>query len=67
MGTGMKVRLVQLNKKQIDVLEEVRKRGYPKLGFAAFNRYFNGREITPQGEAVMKLADKIISEWEKKK
>ena len=64
MGIGIKIRLLQLGKRQIDVLDEVRKRGYPKLGTAAFNRYINGHDVTPQAEAVMKIADQIITEWE---
>lgn len=62
---NIKIKLLELGKKQVDLLDEVRKRGYPKLDPSVLSRYINGREIAPQAKAVLALCEDILSEWEK--
>ncbi|MBO5408905.1 MAG: hypothetical protein J6A61_05885 [Clostridia bacterium] len=62
----IKVRLLILGKKQVDLLGEIQKRGFPKLSFSQFSRYVNKREISPQGNKVLDLSDAILEEWESK-
>ena len=64
MGKGIKIRLLQLEKKQVDLLEELRKRGYPKLYASQLSRYISGADVSPQAEAVMETTKEILSEWE---
>lgn len=63
---NIKVRLLLLKKRQIDLLEELRKRGYPNLYDSQLSAYISGTNKGPQAQAVMKLADEICSEWEQK-
>lgn len=44
-----KVELAKLGKKQIDLLAEVRKRGYPNLYETQLSVYLSGRDRSPQG------------------
>ena len=66
MGNTTQVRLVMLGKKQVDVLSEVRKRGYANLEASQLNAYINERNTTPQAKAVMKIVDDVLDEWESK-
>lgn len=66
MGNTTKVRLAMLGKKQVDVLSEVRKRGYSNLEVSQLNAYINERNTTPQAKAVMKIVDDVLDEWESK-
>ena len=66
MGNTTKVRLAILGKKQVDVLSEVRKRGYANLEASQLNAYINERNTTPQAKAVMKIVDDVLDEWESK-
>lgn len=60
---NIKIKLLELNKKQVDLLNEVRKRGYPKLDPSVLSKYINGRAITPQAKAVLALCKNILAEW----
>lgn len=62
---SIKVRLLKLNKRQVDLLDEIRKRGYPKLDQSVLSRYVNGRVISPQSQSVLAICEKILNEWEK--
>lgn len=62
-----KVRLAELNKKNVDVLRELQKRGYKKLGAQALSSYFNGTVSGPQADAVCKMSDEIIRKWEQER
>lgn len=61
---NIKVRLIQLGKKQVDLLAELQKRGFPKLSPSLLSNYINGRDRTPQRNSVLDMADRILSEWE---
>ncbi len=64
---SIKVRLLELNKRQVDLLDEVRRRGYPNLDQSVLSRYVNGRVISPQARTVLALCEEILDEWEKLK
>lgn len=65
MNKDIKVRLTQLEKKQIELLNEVRKRGYPRLAPCALSSYINGHVVGPQADAVLTITREILDEWEK--
>lgn len=67
LNKDIKVRLAQLDKKQTDLLDEVRKEGYPRLTQTAFCAYINGRIGGPQAEVVLEIARGILDIWERKK
>ncbi len=60
---SIKSRLLELNKKQVDLLDEVRKRGYPRLDSSVLSKYINGRAVTPQAKKVLALCENILAEW----
>lgn len=61
---NIKIRLLELGKKQVDLVTEIRKRGYPKLDPTMLSRYIDGRDITPQAKAVLGICEDILDEWE---
>ncbi len=64
MGSNLiKSELALLGKKQVDLLYEVQKRGYKRLGQSQLSAYLRGTLNGPQAEAVKKLACIIIDEW----
>ena len=65
MRYNIKARLAFLNKRSIDLIKELRKRGidiYPSDFSAAINSKLN----TPKADQVCDTADQILSEWEGK-
>lgn len=64
---NIKIKLLELNKKQVDLLNEVRKQGYPKLDQSVLSKYINGRAVTPQSKAVLALCEEILKEWNTEK
>lgn len=63
---NIKIRLLELNKKQVDLLEEIRKRGYSHLDPSVLSKYINGRAVTPQAKSVLALCEDILTEWSTK-
>ena len=63
---NIKIKLLELNKKQVDLLDEIHKRGYPTLPPSLLSRYINRREITPQSKAVLAICEDVLNEWESK-
>lgn len=63
---NIKMKLLELNKKQVDLLNEIRKHGYPKLDPSILSKYINGRAVTPQSKAVLALCEEILTEWSTK-
>lgn len=59
----MDVRLARLGRKQVDVISELRNRGF-RVTPAEFSFFKNGRVTTPKSETVLKAADEIVSQWE---
>ena len=60
MEKDIKIRLLKVGKKQVDLLEELRKRGYPKLYDTQLSKYLSGRDKSPQALAVIKIADEVV-------
>ena len=65
MGNPIKIRLAQLGKKQVDLLEELQKRGFKTLADSTLCKIVNGRMESPQSDAVKKVITTILDEWEK--
>lgn len=63
----IKVELIKLGKKQVDLLEEIRKRGYPRLLPCQISGYINGLVLGPQADSVLELCREIIHEWKEEK
>lgn len=63
MGNGIKITLLELGKKQVDLLDELRKRGYKRLHPSQLSEYINGRQNSPQAYVVKDLIYKILDEW----
>lgn len=61
------VPLAQLGMRQIDLLYEIQKRGYPRLNQQQLSAYARGATVGPQADAVLKLGDTIIEEWKHQK
>lgn len=66
MANVVRPRLAELGKTQVELLKEIRKRGFKNLNAQQLSKYANGHEITPQSEAVMEIAFEILDEWENK-
>lgn len=60
----IQTRLSLLDKKQVDLLPELRRNGYPKIDQSTLNRYIKGRVITPQAQSVLELCREILAKWE---
>lgn len=60
----IKIRLMRLGKRQVHLLDELRKRGFPKLCPSHLSNYLNGRELGPQRDTVLELSERILTEWE---
>lgn len=62
---NFKIRLIQLGKKQADLLDPLRAEGFtitpPEL-----SEIINGRRQTPKAEKVLDRVDLILSRWEEK-
>lgn len=61
----IKIRLLELGKKQTDLLAEVHKRGYPRLTAGQLSGYINNTIPGPQRDAVIELCHDILDEWKK--
>ncbi len=59
---SIKIKLLELGKKQVDLIEELRNRGFtiqpPEL-----STYINQIMITPKSERVLRACDEIIEDW----
>lgn len=64
MGNMTRARLCALGKKNVDLLDEIRKRGFPNLYETQLSRYIGHRDNGPQAMAVRELIQDILKEWE---
>lgn len=62
-----KIRLLQLGKTQIDLLEVLRKKGYSTLCPQTVSAMINHRLDTPLAYQVREEIGKILTEWEKER
>jgi len=61
----IKIRLLTLGRKQVELLDEIRKRGYPGLATTQLYTYINHPGEAPQCVAVLKIVEDVLTEWEK--
>lgn len=61
-----KIRLMRLNKKQIELVGEIRERAKIKLDPTEFSTYINHPTGSPKCDLVLKAANEILGEWEEK-
>ena len=62
-----RIRVMKLGKRNIDVIEELRRRGY-KVALAEFSRFSTGVDTTTaKARKVLKATDDILTEWERDK
>lgn len=62
-GRAIKIKLLELGRTQLDLLEELKKYGYhlkPQL----LSSYITGYKRTPQCAVVLDLVGNILKEWE---
>lgn len=65
MGNPTRARLMNLGRTQVDLLREIRKRGYPKCTEPYLSKVNNGlNTYQPQAVGIIKLREEILSEWE---
>ncbi len=66
MRYSIKARLAELGKKNVDVIEEINRRGVNCCA-PQFSDAINGRKKTETADLMCEMANDIISEWEKAK
>lgn len=66
MPFEIKVRLVKLGKKQVDLIPELAKRGI-KVDPTELSYAIRGITQTPKSAKILSAANEIVSEWEKEK
>ena len=68
MKYNIPVRLAQLQKKQIDLLHEIKKEGIPapydNLYPTELSKFIRGDENPPKSDAILDMCDKILTKWE---
>lgn len=65
MAKDIKFKLLQLGKKQVDLLRALRDMGQ-KVSPQELSCFISGVVQTPKSEAVLKIARDILKEWEVK-
>lgn len=61
---SIKIKLLELGKKQIDLLFELRERGCRKLQPSELSLILSGKLTTPKAEHVLAMCNDIIDYWE---
>lgn len=68
MNYNIPVRLAQLQKKQIDLLHEIRKEGIPapydSIYPTELSKFIRGDENPPKSDVILEMCDKILTRWE---
>lgn len=59
-----KIRLLQLAKKQVDLLNELHKMGYKEVTAPRLSTAINRKDNEPKAELIRKLCDEILARWE---
>lgn len=60
-----KIRLLQLGKKQVDLLDELHKQGFTRVDPAGLSNAINHRTNTPLAYRIREETEKILEMWEK--
>lgn len=61
---AIKIKLIELGKKQKDLLFAIRAKGYPNLQQPQLNSFINGALTTPLADEVLTVAETVLTEWE---
>lgn len=61
----IKMRLLKLGKKQVDILQELHKMGYKEVAPTTLSSAVNNLNHEPKQELIRKLCDEILTKWEK--
>ena len=64
MGNSFRVRIMQCGKKNVDVIDEIR-RNKVKVDPPFFSKAILGRSDTPAAKRIRELTEEIVSGWEK--
>ena len=64
MGKEIKHRLLELGKKQVDLLCELRHRGHDRVSPQELSCFISGVVRTPKSAAVLKTVLEILNDWE---
>lgn len=62
---NIKMRLLLLRKKQVDLVAELHKRGYKEVFAPTLCNCINGKLNTPKAFEIRRVCDEILTEWEK--
>lgn len=65
MANEIKIRLLSLGKRQVDLLSELRKCGFPCANQSSLSRCVNGVDQTPSALAMKETIYRILDEWNK--
>ena len=60
----IKIKLLELGKWQIDLLDELRRRGWKRLQQTELSAIVNGKLTTPKAQSVLSMCDEILADWE---
>lgn len=60
----IKIRLLKLGKRQLDLLQELRKRGQ-QIQSSELSAFINGYIRTPKAGKILELCNEILTIWEK--
>lgn len=63
MPNLIKMKLLEVNKKQVDLVFELRKRGYTNISQSYLSNIINDREQTASAQTVKDLIYQILDEW----
>jgi hypothetical protein len=61
---NIKVRLLQVGKKQVDLVSELRKRGFTGVQAPQVSAVINGHDTSPRGNEVREAIGEILTKWE---
>lgn len=63
----IKIKLLELGKRQTDLLDELRRRGWKRLQQTELSTIVNGKLTTPKARSVLAMCDEILADWENNK
>ena len=64
---SIKIKLLELGKRQTDLLDELRKRGWKRVQQSELSVIINGKLTTPKADAVLSSCHDILKDWESEK
>ena len=67
MRYNIKVRLMQLGLRQKDIIEILRKNGFPRLSPPQFSAAISGASVKPSDDRICEAADRELERLEKER